>query len=248
MPLTYNNRKALVTGAGRGIGKAIAKLLASEGVAVACVSKTENRCQSAANEILASGGEARAYAVDVSDEKAVSSAAKQILEDFGCVDILINNAGMAKDGLLLRMSAESWREVMDTNLTSCFYWTRKLAYPMARKRWGRIVNVSSVVGLTGNAGQCNYSSSKAGMLGLTKSLARELASRSITVNAVAPGFVETDMTSKLDDRTTDHILKNIPLRRLGSPDDIAQVVGFLCSEQASYITGQVFTVDGGMVM
>ena len=248
MPLTYNNRTALVTGAGRGIGRAIAKLLASEGVAVACVSKTETSCRSAADEIVASGGEARAYAVDVSDSEAVSGAAKQILEDFGEVDILVNNAGVTKDGLILRMSDESWREVMDINLTSCFYWTRSLAHPMVRRRWGRIVNIASVVGLTGNAGQCNYSSSKAGMLGLTKSLARELASRSITVNAVAPGFIDTDMTSRLDDKTTDHILNNIPLRRLGSSEDVAQVVGFLCSEQAGYITGQVFTVDGGMVM
>ena len=248
MPLTYNNRTALVTGAGRGIGRAIAKLLASEGVAVACVSKTETSCRSAADEIVASGGEARAYAVDVSDSEAVSGAAKQILEDFGEVDILVNNAGVTKDGLILRMSDESWREVMDTNLTSCFYWTRSLAHPMVRRRWGRIVNMASVVGLTGNAGQCNYSSSKAGMLGLTKSLARELASRSITVNAVAPGFIDSDMTSRLDDKTTDHILNNIPLRRLGSSEDVAQVVGFLCSEQAGYITGQVFTVDGGMVM
>ncbi len=248
MALTYTKRSALVTGAGRGIGRAIAKLLASEGVAVACVSRTEASCKLAAEEIVASGGEAKAYAVDVSDSEAVSGAAKQVLEDFGEVDILINNAGITKDGLILRMSDESWQEVMDTNLTSCFYWTRNLAHPMARRRWGRIVNISSVVGLMGNAGQCNYSSSKAGMLGLTKSLARELASRSITVNAVAPGFIDTDMTSRLDEKTTDLILKSIPLRRLGNSDDVAQVVGFLCSEQAGYITGQVFTVDGGMVM
>ena len=178
----------------------------------------------------------------------MAESAKSILNEHGQVDILVNNAGITRDGMILRMSSENWHDVMNTNLSSCYYWVKHLAYPMARQRWGRIVNITSVSGLRGNAGQANYASSKAGMIGLTKSLAKEFASRKITVNAVAPGFIETDMTSGLDEKTRDLILKNIPLKRLGQPSDIAHVVDFLCSEKAGYITGQVFTVDGGMVM
>jgi len=248
MNLTFNNRKALVTGAGRGIGKAIAGSLASAGVEVICVSRSESSCGAAAEAIRAGGGSASAMAVDVSDRKAVAEAAGQLLEEHERIDILVNNAGITRDTLLFRMSDEDWEDVIATNLSSCFYWTRALARPMTRKRWGRIINISSVVGLMGNAGQANYAAAKAGMLGLTKALARELASRSVTVNAVAPGFIETDMTSELSEEHAGDLKKQIPLKRFGQGTDIASMVAYLCAEEAGYITGKVFTVDGGMVM
>ncbi len=246
--MSLENRVALVTGAGRGIGRAIAEKLSQEGAHVLCVSRSEDSCGSTAEEINNSGGKASSRALDVSDGSAVAEAAKSFINEHGKVDILINNAGITRDGLILRMSSENWHDVINTNLSSCYYWVKNLAHPMARQRWGRIVNITSVSGLVGNAGQANYASSKAGMIGLTKTLAKELASRQITVNAVAPGFIETDMTSGLDEKTRELILKNIPLKRLGQPSDIAHAVDFLCSERAGYITGQVFTVDGGMVM
>ena len=248
MTCTYNDRVALVTGAGRGIGRAIAALFGKYGITVICVSRSEISCGEAAESINSSGGKATAYPVDVSDGAAVDSAARDILAQFGRVDILVNNAGITRDGLILRMPDESWREVLDTNLSSCFFWSKHLAHPMARNRWGRIVNITSVSGLSGNAGQVNYASAKAGMVGLTKSLAKELASRKITVNAVAPGFIETDMTADLDQKTRESVLKLIPLRRFGKAEEIAHMVLFLGSEEAGFITGQVFTIDGGMVM
>lgn len=248
MKLTFTERKALVTGAGRGIGKAIAAQLAGQGVHVICVSRQESSCGSAAEDIRSKGGSAEALAVDVSDSQAVKEAAEALIKEHGAIDILVNNAGITRDMLLMRMKDEEWESVLQTNLNSCFYWSRALLQPMGRKRWGRVINISSVIGLMGNAGQANYAAAKAGMIGFGKSLAREFAKRGITVNTVAPGFIKTDMTEVLSDSVTEAILGQIPLKRLGEPKDIANMVTFLASEEAGYITGQTFTVDGGMVM
>ena len=248
MKLTFNDKTALVTGAGRGIGKAVAENLAENGVHVICVSRNESSCGAVAEAIKSSGGKADALAVDVSDSAQVKEACEQLNKEHGAIDIVINNAGITKDGLILRMSDDDWQNVIDTNLSSSYYWVRHLLHPMTRKRWGRIINMASCVALIGNAGQANYCAAKAGMIGFTKSLAREIASRSITVNAVAPGFIETDMTDALTDDQKDAIKKNIPLKRLGTVADIAATTAFLCSEEAGYITGQVFSVDGGLVM
>ncbi len=248
MKLTFENRKALVTGAGRGIGKAIAEELARQGVHVICVSQNPASCGAAAEAIQASGGSAEAQAVDVSDSAAVQAAADSLLKEHGTIDILVNNAGITRDTLVMRMKDEEWDAVIRTNLNSCFYWSRALMQSMARKRWGRVINISSVIGLMGNAGQANYAAAKAGIFGLTKSLAREFSKRNITVNAVAPGFIKTDMTEVLNEEVTQAILQQIPLKRLGDVADISNIVAFLASEESGYITGQTFTVDGGMVM
>lgn len=248
MSSTFSERVAVVTGAGRGIGKAIAEGLAAGGANVVCVSRSENRCGEVAEGIRSRGGKAQAVAVDVSDPEAVAKASADLVDQYGTIDILVNNAGITKDGMMLRMSTEDWNSVLQTNLSSCFYWTKGLGRPMARKRWGRIVNITSVIGLMGNAGQVNYSAAKAGIIGLTKSVAKEFASRSVTCNAVAPGFIQTDMTADLDEEISGKILEQIPLKKFGKPEDISHMVEFLCSEKANFITGQVFTVDGGMVM
>lgn len=240
---------AVVTGAGRGIGHAIAVRLASEGARIASVSRTEANAQRTADEINAARADAaKAYAVDVADHAAVQEIGTKILEEFTRVDILVNNAGVTRDGLSMRMPVEDWDTVLNTNLKGAFNFTQALMRPMIKQRSGRIINISSVIGLIGNAGQGNYAASKAGLIGLTKSLARELASRGITVNAIAPGLIETDMTGVLSDEIRQAILQKIPLGKLGQPDDIAGAVAYLASAEAKYITGQVLTVDGGMVM
>jgi 3-oxoacyl-[acyl-carrier protein] reductase len=247
--MRFENQVAVVTGSGRGIGHAIAVRLAQEGARIASVSRTEANAKKTADEINATRPDAaKAYAVDVADQDAVQTAAGQILEDFGRVDILVNNAGVTRDGLSMRMSLEDWDTVLNTNLKGAFVFTQALMRPMIKQRSGRIINISSIAGLTGNAGQANYSASKAGLIGLTKTLARELASRGITVNAVAPGLIETDMTTVLSEEIRAAILQKVPLGKLGDPDDIAGAVAYLASPEAKYITGQVLTVDGGMVM
>ena len=243
-----NTRIALVTGAGRGIGKAIAKTLATSGHTVLCVSKNESSCGAVADSINNNGGRAHALAVDVSDGNAVQTAAEKLGKDFGTIDILVNNAGITRDGLLFRMSDEDWNSVLETNLTSCFHWCKALGRPMTRNRWGRIINISSVAGVVGNAGQANYAAAKAGMIGLTKTIDKEYAARSVTANAIAPGFIRTDMTDGLNDEIKEAAIKFIPLKRFGEVEDIAHIVDFLCSEKAGYVTGQVFSVDGGMAM
>lgn len=247
--MRFENQVAIVTGAGRGIGHAIAVRLASEGARVASVSRTEANAKKTADEINALRSDAaKHYAVDVADHVAVQKVGAQILEDFGKIDILVNNAGVTRDGLVMRMSVEDWDTVINTNLRGAFNFTQSIIRAMIKQRSGRIINISSVIGLVGNAGQTNYAASKAGLLGFTKSLARELASRSITVNAVAPGFITTDMTAGLSDEIKKTIQAQIPLGKTGTPEDIASAVAFLASAEASYITGQVLCVDGGMVM
>jgi 3-oxoacyl-[acyl-carrier protein] reductase len=242
------NQIAVITGAGRGIGRAIALKFAAEGADVVCISRTQENSEKVANEIGALGRKAWAFAVDVADSNAVNAAAEKILADCGKVDILVNNAGVTRDGLLMRMSDEDWDTVLNTNLKGAFFFAKAFFRTFARQRSGRIINISSVIGLIGNAGQCNYAASKAGLIGFTQSVARELASRGVTVNAIAPGFIETDMTSELNEELKAAILKQIPMGRFGSAEDIADAALFLAGASARYITGQVLTVDGGMVM
>jgi 3-oxoacyl-[acyl-carrier protein] reductase len=247
--MRFENQAAIVTGAGRGIGHAIAVRLASEGARVACVSRSEENAKRTADEInTLRADSAKHYAVDVADHAAVQKVGDQILEDFTKIDILVNNAGVTRDGLAMRMSIEDWDTVINTNLRGAFNFTQAIIRAMIKQRSGRIINITSVIGLIGNAGQTNYAASKAGLIGFTKSLARELASRNITVNAIAPGFITTDMTSGLSEETKKTIQSQIPLGKTGAPEDVASTAAFLASTEASYITGQVLCVDGGMVM
>ena len=242
------NLIAVVTGAGRGIGRAIALKFAAEGADIVCVSRTAENSEKVAGEIRALGRRAWAWAVDVSDAKGVAEAGEQIVAQTGRVDILVNNAGVTRDGLLMRMSEEEWDTVLDTNLKGAFLFTKTLARTFLKQRSGRIINVASVIGLIGNAGQSNYASSKAGLIGFTKSVARELASRGVTVNAVAPGFIETDMTAVIGDEIRKELLRKIPLNCFGQPEDIAHAALYLAGPAARYVTGQVLVVDGGLVM
>ena len=239
---------AVVTGAGRGIGRAIALKFAAEGADVVCVSRTAENSEKVAVEVRALGRRAWAHAVDVADAQAVEAACGQILTEAGRVDILVNNAGVTRDGLLMRMSEADWDTVLDTNLKGAFLFTKGFARAFLKQRSGRIINVASVIGLIGNAGQCNYAASKAALIGFTKSVAREFGSRGITANALAPGFIETDMTAGLKPEQRAEIMKGVPLARLGQPEDIAGAALFLASSAAGFMTGQVLTVDGGMVM
>jgi 3-oxoacyl-[acyl-carrier protein] reductase len=241
-------RIALVTGAAQGIGRAIALELTKAGATVAVADINEVKLALVAKEIEAIGGTAATFRLDVSSEESIHAGAKAVLDRFGKVEILVNNAGITRDALMMAMKRSDWDLVLAINLTGPFLLTQALLRPMIKNRWGRIVNMASVVGRAGQAGQVNYSASKAGLIGLTKSLAREVASRGITVNAVAPGFIETPMTAVLDEKQTSTMLAQIPLGRRGTDQDIARAVKFLASEEASYITGHVLDVNGGMFM
>ena len=243
----FENKIVLVTGAGRGIGASIAKRFASEGAEVIVnYSGNDEAAQKTVDEITATGGQAQKYKCSVNDSESVKVMIDEIIKKFGRIDILVNNAGITKDGLMLRMTDEDFDRVIDVNPKGTFNCTKYVSKYMLKQKSGKIINISSVVGLSGNAGQVNYSASKAGIIGITKSAAKELSSRGITVNAVAPGYVDTDMTKVLSDNIRNEILKNIPLQRMGNVEDISNCVAFLASEDASYITGQVISVDGGM--
>jgi 3-oxoacyl-[acyl-carrier protein] reductase len=244
----FENRVALVTGASRGIGEAIARRLASEGAHVVAAARSLEALERIVAAIGEAGGAATALRMDLADASSIEAGAKQALGARGSVDILVNNAGVTEDNLILRMSRESWDRVLATNLTGAFLLTQALLRAMVKKRYGRIVNVTSVVGLMGNPGQANYAASKAGLIGLTKTIARELASRNITCNAVAPGFIETEMTQKMTPEAREALSGQIPAGRLGAADDVAEAVAFLASEQASYVTGHVLNVSGGLLM
>ena len=241
-------RIALVTGASQGIGRACALELARAGATVAVAARNEAKLAEAAAEIEGAGGTAAVFALDVASEDSIKAGAKAVLEKLGKVEILVNNAGITRDGLVLRMKRPDWDDVLGTNLTGAFLLTQALLSQMLRNRWGRIVNITSVVGETGQAGQVNYAASKAGLIGMTRALAREVGSRGITVNAVAPGYVETPMTAVLDQKQRDAMLAGIPLGRPGTDAEIAQCVAFLASDAAGYITGHVLDVNGGMFM
>jgi 3-oxoacyl-[acyl-carrier protein] reductase len=240
---------AIVTGASKGIGREIARLFASEGAKLVLTARSGDLLNELAGEIRAAGGEEPlCFSLDVKQSEKVDELVDKTLDKFGRIDILVNNAGITRDGLLLRMSDEDWDDVLDTNLKGAFFCLRAVAKPMMRQRAGRIINMASVIGLTGNSGQANYSASKAGVIALTKSAAKELGSRNILINAIAPGFIDTDMTRALGDEIKDALLKLIPIGALGKPIDVAKAALFLASDESNFITGQVLTVDGGMVM
>ena len=242
------NRVALITGASRGIGRACAIALSQAGFRVAVAARNTDLLEQVAGEIRGRGGEAFPIAIDLASAESIKDGAAKTAKDFGPIHVLVNNAGVTRDNLALRMKKDDWDAVIATNLTGAFLMSQQVLQGMMRERWGRIVNISSVVGESGNAGQANYAASKAGLLGLTKSLAQEMGSRNITVNAVAPGFIETDMTHSLSQELKDRMLANIPLKRAGTAQDVAAAVRFLASDEAAYITGHVLDVNGGMYM
>ena len=246
--MSLEGRTALVTGASQGIGRACALTLARAGARVALAARNEAKLAEVAAEIRSGGGAAEVFAIDMASEDSIKAGAKATLAQLGSIEILVNNAGITKDVLLLRMKRADWDNVLATNLTGTFLLTQALVSPMLKARWGRIINISSVVGETGQAGQANYAASKAGLIGFTKSLARELASRGITANAVAPGYIETAMTAVLDEKQREAMTAHIPLGRAGTEQDVANAVRFLASDEAAYITGHVLDVNGGIYM
>ena len=245
--MELKERIALVTGAGQGIGRAIALKLACEGATVV-INDISPSAEKVADEIKAGGGLSTAILADVSSADDVSRMVEHIISQYNRIDILVNNAGIARDSLVMRMSEEDWDKVLAINLKSVFLCTRAVVKSMLKQRWGRIISIASVIGLIGNPGQANYASAKAGIIGFTKAIAKEVASRGITANAIAPGFIDTEMTKGLSDSQRQEYIKNIPLGRLGTPEDIAEAIAFLASQEAGYISGQVLTVDGGMTM
>jgi 3-oxoacyl-[acyl-carrier protein] reductase len=246
--MSLSGRVALVTGASQGIGRACALRLAQPGATLALVARSQDKLQQLVSEIEAAGGKAAAFALDVGDEEQIKSTFKAVVSQFGKIDILVNNAGITRDQLVMRMKRADWDSVLNTNLTSAYLCTQQAIGSMLKQRWGRIINITSIFGQMGQAGQANYAASKAGLIGLTMAIAREVGSRNITCNAVAPGFIETAMTSGLGDAFKQNAVKMIPLGRVGSPEDVANAVAFLASEEASYITGHVLNVNGGMLM
>lgn len=243
-----SGRVALVTGASQGIGEAIAKALAKQGALVVCAARTEGKLTAVAEAIRSEGGKADVVVMDLSSTESVKAAVATTVERHGAIHCLINNAGITRDKLLIQMKEDDWDAVLNTNLKGAYTAIQAATKPMMKQRFGRIVNIASVVGQMGNAGQANYVAAKAGLIGLTKSVARELASRNVTANAVTPGYIETDMTASLPDDVKAEFTKQIPLGRMGSPGDIASAVAFLCSDEAGYVTGQVLSVNGGMLM
>ncbi len=246
--MTLSGRIAFVTGASQGIGRACSLQLAQAGATVALSARNHDKLNAVAQEITAAGGTAACFPLDVSDEENIKTAVKAVITHFGKIDILVNNAGVTRDQLLLRLKRADWDSVLNTNLTSAYLCAQQVMGPMLKQRWGRIINITSVFGQMGQAGQANYASSKAGLIGLTMAIAREVASRNITCNAVAPGFIDTAMTSALSEEFKENALKLIPLGRVGTPDDVAHAVCFLASDEAAYITGHVLNVNGGMLM
>tara|TARA_B100000446_G_scaffold11171_1_gene10054 strand:+ start:985 stop:1743 length:759 start_codon:yes stop_codon:yes gene_type:complete len=242
------DKVAIVTGASRGIGEAIAKQLSSCGAKIILIARNSDQLVAVKETIISNGGIAESIAGDVSNLNSISEIVTNTIDKWGRIDILVNNAGIARDNIIMRMKEDDWDSVMNINLKGCFNGIKSVARPMIKNKAGRIINITSVIGQIGNAGQSNYAASKAGILGLTKSMAKELGSRNITVNAVAPGYITTDMTNELNDEVKEQLKSSIPLGRLGTPDDVANLVCFLASDEAGYITGQTFNVDGGMVM